>query len=151
MVEVEYDLPVAGSVQVQVTVVDVKPLAVEKFCDSTTPEPCDAFDTVTSTLLPFSKSILMWFMLPLAVSVNLLIISIYTQPDLTCQQECTCLVLCRAKRNVTLLDRSFGLGLRAKEMAALYIKHLLGTDGNMLEDLNLTGAMPKAANSGTYT
>lgn len=36
-----------------------------------------------------------------------------------------------AKRNVALLYCSFGLGLRAKEMAALRIKHVLGVDGQM--------------------
>jgi integrase/recombinase XerD len=48
-----------------------------------------------------------------------------------------------AKRNAALLYCSFGLGLRAKEMAALKIKHVLGVDGNMLEEINLTGAMTK--------
>jgi integrase/recombinase XerD len=48
-----------------------------------------------------------------------------------------------AKRNVALLYCSFGLGLRAKEMAALRIKHVMGGDGNMLEEINLTGSMTK--------
>ncbi|WP_426115966.1 tyrosine-type recombinase/integrase [Massilia sp. PWRC2] len=48
-----------------------------------------------------------------------------------------------AKRNAALLYCSFGLGLRAKEMAALKIKHVLGIDGNMLEEINLTGTMTK--------
>lgn len=48
-----------------------------------------------------------------------------------------------AKRNTALLYCSFGLGLRAKEMAALKVKHVLGVDGNMLEEINLTGAMTK--------
>ena len=50
-----------------------------------------------------------------------------------------------AKRNVALLYCSFGLGLRAKEMAALRIKHVLGVDGNMLEEINLTGKMTKGS------
>jgi len=48
-----------------------------------------------------------------------------------------------AKRNVALLYCSFGLGLRVKEMAALRIKHVLGIDGHMLEEINLTGSMTK--------
>ncbi|OEZ60120.1 LuxR C-terminal-related transcriptional regulator [Duganella sp. HH105] len=40
-----------------------------------------------------------------------------------------------AKRNVALLYCSFGLGLRAKEMAALRIKHVLGVDGNLLDEM----------------
>jgi integrase/recombinase XerD len=48
-----------------------------------------------------------------------------------------------AKRNAALLYCSFGLGLRAKEMAALKVRHVLGVDGNMLEEINLTGAMTK--------
>nr|WP_307731832.1 site-specific integrase [Massilia sp. H27-R4] len=48
-----------------------------------------------------------------------------------------------AKRNVALLYCSFGLGLRAKEMAALKVKHVFGVDGDMLEEINLTGAMTK--------
>jgi integrase/recombinase XerD len=48
-----------------------------------------------------------------------------------------------AKRNVALLYCSFGLGLRAKEMAALKVKHVLGVDGDLLEEINLTGAMTK--------
>jgi integrase/recombinase XerD len=48
-----------------------------------------------------------------------------------------------AKRNVALLYCSFGLGLRAKEMAALRIKHVLGVDGALLEEINLTGSMTK--------
>lgn len=50
-----------------------------------------------------------------------------------------------AKRNTALLYCSFGLGLRAKEMAALRIKHVLGIDGNLLEEINLTGAMTKGS------
>jgi integrase/recombinase XerD len=50
-----------------------------------------------------------------------------------------------AKRNVALLYCSFGLGLRVKEMAALRIKHVLGIDGNLLEEINLTGAMTKGS------
>jgi integrase/recombinase XerD len=48
-----------------------------------------------------------------------------------------------AKRNVALLYCSFGLGLRAKEMAALRIKHVMGADGHILEEINLTGSMTK--------
>lgn len=48
-----------------------------------------------------------------------------------------------AKRNTALLYCSFGLGLRAKEMAALRIKHVLGVNGNLLEEINLIGAMTK--------
>lgn len=48
-----------------------------------------------------------------------------------------------AKRNVALLYFSFGLGLRAKEMAKLKIKHVLGIDENLLEEINLTGSMTK--------
>lgn len=50
-----------------------------------------------------------------------------------------------AKRNVALLYCSFALGLRAKEMAALKIKHVLGVDGNLLEEINLTSAMTKGS------
>lgn len=50
-----------------------------------------------------------------------------------------------AKRNAALLYCSFGLGLRAKEMAALKVKHVLGVDGNILEEINLTGAMTKGS------
>lgn len=48
-----------------------------------------------------------------------------------------------AKRNVALLYVSFGLGLRAKEMAALKLKHVLDTDHMLLDEINLTGAMTK--------
>lgn len=48
-----------------------------------------------------------------------------------------------AKRNVALLYCSFGLGLRAKEMAALRIKHVIDADGQMLDEINLTGSMTK--------
>ncbi|WP_439671211.1 tyrosine-type recombinase/integrase [Cupriavidus necator] len=48
-----------------------------------------------------------------------------------------------AKRNVALLYCSFGLGLRAKEMAALKVKHVLGPDGELLEEINLDGSMTK--------
>ncbi|MBV7539080.1 site-specific integrase [Duganella sp. sic0402] len=48
-----------------------------------------------------------------------------------------------AKRNVALLYCSFGLGLRAKEMAALRIKHVIDADGQMLDEINLTGTMTK--------
>lgn len=48
-----------------------------------------------------------------------------------------------AKRNVALLYFSFGLGLRAKEMAALKLKHVLDSDGYILDEINLTGSMTK--------
>lgn len=48
-----------------------------------------------------------------------------------------------AKRNVAVLYISFGLGLRAKEMAALQIKHVLGRDGQLLDEINLTRDMTK--------
>ena len=48
-----------------------------------------------------------------------------------------------ASRNVALLYCSFGLGLRAKEMASLCIEHVLGVDGNLLDEINLTGKMTK--------
>lgn len=48
-----------------------------------------------------------------------------------------------AKRNVALLYTSFGLGLRAKEMASLKVKHVLGVDDQLLEEINLTGKMTK--------
>lgn len=48
-----------------------------------------------------------------------------------------------ATRSVALLYCSFSLGLRAKEMAALCIKHVFGVDGNLLEEINLTGSMTK--------
>ncbi|GAB3543451.1 hypothetical protein GCM10027343_16870 [Noviherbaspirillum agri] len=38
---------------------------------------------------------------------------------------------------------SFGLGLRAKEMAALRIKHVLGIDGQLLDEIHLTRTMTK--------
>jgi integrase/recombinase XerD len=44
-----------------------------------------------------------------------------------------------AKRNVALLYVSFGLGLRAKEMAALKLKHVLDADHMLLDEINLTG------------
>jgi len=50
-----------------------------------------------------------------------------------------------AKRNVALLYCSFGLGLRAKEMAALRIKHVLGVDGSLLDEINLTAGMTKGS------
>jgi integrase/recombinase XerD len=48
-----------------------------------------------------------------------------------------------AKRNVALLYCSFGLGLRAKEMAALKVNHVLGIDGALLEEINLDASMTK--------
>ncbi|WP_460839855.1 tyrosine-type recombinase/integrase [Noviherbaspirillum agri] len=48
-----------------------------------------------------------------------------------------------AKRNVAMFYISFGLGLRAKEMAALRIKHVLGIDGQLLDEIHLTRTMTK--------
>lgn len=48
-----------------------------------------------------------------------------------------------AQLNIALLYCSFGLCLRAKEMAALKIKRVLGIDGNLLDEINLSGAMTK--------
>jgi len=50
-----------------------------------------------------------------------------------------------AKRNVALLYCSFGLGLRAKEMASLKVLHVLDVDGNLLEEINLLRHMTKGA------
>ncbi|MGF6901890.1 tyrosine-type recombinase/integrase [Paraburkholderia sp. GAS348] len=47
------------------------------------------------------------------------------------------------KRNVALLYCSFGLGLRAKEMASLRIRHILDADGKLLDEINLDGSMTK--------
>ena len=49
-----------------------------------------------------------------------------------------------AKRNIALLYVSFGLGLRAKEMSLLQIKHVLNEKNNALfEEINLIGKMTK--------
>ncbi|ENG0237255.1 tyrosine-type recombinase/integrase [Burkholderia multivorans] len=48
-----------------------------------------------------------------------------------------------AKRNVALLYTSFGLGLRAKELASLRIRHVLDGDGKLLDEINLDGSMTK--------
>lgn len=50
-----------------------------------------------------------------------------------------------AKRNAALLWCSFGLGLRAKELASLRVEHVLGLDGHLLEEVNLSSAMTKGA------
>ena len=50
-----------------------------------------------------------------------------------------------AKRNAALLWCSFGLGLRAKELASLRVEHILGADGRLLEEVNLSSAMTKGA------
>lgn len=50
-----------------------------------------------------------------------------------------------AKRNAALLWCSFGLGLRAKELASLRVEHVLGADGRLLEEVNLNSAMTKGA------
>ncbi len=49
------------------------------------------------------------------------------------------------KRNMALLWCSLGLGLRAKELASLRIHHVLGGDGEILEEVNLTSSMTKGA------
>jgi integrase/recombinase XerD len=46
-------------------------------------------------------------------------------------------------RNIALLYFSFGLGLRAKEMAALKIGDVMDSHGHLLEEINLTGSMTK--------
>lgn len=48
-----------------------------------------------------------------------------------------------SKRNIALLYCSFGLGLRAKEMASLKVHHVLGLDENLLEEINLDSTMTK--------
>ena len=50
-----------------------------------------------------------------------------------------------AKRNTALLWCSFGLGLRAKELANLRVEHILGSDDRLLEEINLSSAMTKGA------
>lgn len=47
------------------------------------------------------------------------------------------------KRNTALLYCSFGLGLRAKEMALLKVKSVLDYDGDLLEEINLESSMTK--------
>jgi integrase/recombinase XerD len=48
-----------------------------------------------------------------------------------------------AKRNSALLHLSFGLGLRAKELASLTIGHVIDHDYQLLDEINLTGNMTK--------
>ena len=48
-----------------------------------------------------------------------------------------------AKRNIALLYMSFGLGLRAKEMASLRIHDVVGPDGQLLDVINLKRNMTK--------
>ncbi|PRE93282.1 site-specific integrase [Burkholderia multivorans] len=48
-----------------------------------------------------------------------------------------------AKRNVALLYTSFGLGLRAKELASLRIRHVLDDGGKLLDEINLDASMTK--------
>ncbi|MBU3638751.1 site-specific integrase [Polynucleobacter sp. AP-RePozz3-80-G7] len=50
-----------------------------------------------------------------------------------------------AKRNTALLWCSFGLGLRAKELASLRVENVLGADDQLLEEINLSSAMTKGA------
>lgn len=48
-----------------------------------------------------------------------------------------------AKRNVALLYLSYGLGLRAKEMASLKVRHVLDDANQIADEINLIGAMTK--------
>lgn len=48
-----------------------------------------------------------------------------------------------AKRNVALLYISHGLGLRAKEMASLKVRHVLDTENQIVDEINLVGVMTK--------
>ncbi|APA89673.1 hypothetical protein BJG93_29790 (plasmid) [Paraburkholderia sprentiae WSM5005] len=50
-----------------------------------------------------------------------------------------------AQRNIALLYCSFGLGLRAKEMASHRIRHVLNVDGELLDEINLDGSMTKGS------
>ncbi len=50
-----------------------------------------------------------------------------------------------AKRNMALLWCSFGVGLRAKELASLRVCHVLGHGDEILEEVNLTSSMTKGA------
>jgi integrase/recombinase XerD len=52
-------------------------------------------------------------------------------------------------RNIALLHISFYLGLRAKEMASLAIKDILGSDGRLKEQINLLRKMTKGAKQRT--
>lgn len=46
-------------------------------------------------------------------------------------------------RNAAIIYCSFGLGFRAKELAALRIRHVLGRDGRLLDEVSLDGSMTK--------
>jgi integrase/recombinase XerD len=46
-------------------------------------------------------------------------------------------------RNIAMLYCSFGLGLRAKEMASLTVGDLVGNNNHLLDELNLTSSMTK--------
>ena len=48
-----------------------------------------------------------------------------------------------SKRNTALLYLSFGLGLRAKELASLKIKHVMDCDDALTDEINLTSNMTK--------
>lgn len=48
-----------------------------------------------------------------------------------------------AKRNAALLYFSFGLGLRAKELASLKIGHVIDEENSLIEEINLTSDMTK--------
>ena len=48
-----------------------------------------------------------------------------------------------AKRNFALMQFSYRLGLRAKEMAGLTVSDVLTSDGRLKEDLTLTAAVTK--------
>jgi integrase/recombinase XerD len=54
-----------------------------------------------------------------------------------------------AKRNVALLYFSFGLGLRAKEMASLHVKDVQDRNGLLLEEIVLLRTMTKGAKQRT--
>jgi integrase/recombinase XerD len=49
----------------------------------------------------------------------------------------------QAKRNIALLYMSFGLGLRAKEMASLKIKNVIDRNGDLVDEINLLRKMTK--------
>jgi integrase/recombinase XerD len=63
--------------------------------------------------------------------------------------ERTLLKTRHTKRNAALLWCSFGLGLRAKELASLKVNHVFASDGVLLEEVNLSAAMTKGAKQRT--
>ena len=52
-------------------------------------------------------------------------------------------------RNIALLVFSYRLGLRAKEIASLKIKHVINEQGEVLEECNLNGFMTKGGKART--